>query len=198
MLTEITTVLGSLGTGAVVGSFVTHRLSIRRDSVIDSREQLRPAAVALREALAEVRRMVATSPPAGLVEPRAVSERMASWGRTFERWQAWLPSHAHHLDRSVSDAVSTHLGILGRSHRLPEYVSEDLSDNTDVEWQEKAVDYLGYLCWWLDESCRRGRWSRRLYNYDEWLAFREARQAAIGRGEFTRFDRLINRFLRAY
>lgn len=193
MIEQVPGILGALGVGATVGSVVTHRLTAKRDKRNDVRDQTREAAVALRDALSNLKTVVDTSQPTGLVSARAVLEAVTWWGRTFERWENWLPSHAHHLHQSVTIAVAEHLGAVGQGYRIPEWADAPLSDDIDQEWQEKASHYLNYVLSWMDASNQSGRWGSRPDNFDEWLRAYAERQEAARRGEFTRFDRFLNR-----
>ena len=194
---QVSSALGGLGLGAAVGSFVTHRLTIRRDRRHDERDQTREAATALRDALANLKSVIDTSQPNGLVSSRTVLEAVTTWGRTYERWEHWLPSRARHLHQSVAIAVAEHFGAVGQGYRIPDWADAPLADNLDQEWQEKASRYVSYVISWMDESNRRGKWLDRAHNFDDWLKVYNERMEAISRGEFTRFDRFLNRVLGA-
>lgn len=197
MIEQIPGLLGGLGLGAVLGSLVTHWLTMRRDKRHDERDQTREAAIALRDALANLKSVIDTSQPTGLVSSRTVLEAVTWWGRTFERWANWLPREARHLHQSVAAAVAEHFGAVGQGYRIPDWADTPLADNLDQEWQEKASRYVDYVVSWLDASNQRGRWLDRPHNFDEWLRVYNDRMDAISRGEFTRFDRWLNRLVGA-
>lgn len=197
MIFQILSASGGLGVGAVVGSVVTHRLTSRREERHDQRDQTREAAVALRDALANLKTVIETSQPTGLVSSRTVVEAVTWWGRAYERWETWLPSNARHLHHSVACAVAEHFGAVGQGYRIPDMASAPLADNLDHEWQEKANRYVSYLISWMDESNRRREWLDRPHNFDDWLKVYNERMDAVARGEFTRFDRFLHRVLGA-
>jgi hypothetical protein len=165
---DVLALLGPLGSGIALG-VLGDRLALRREHGRDRVSRARDAAEALLPPLRRLRDLARDS-QYDEHHPRAWSEAMTGFARTYDDVGHRLPDGWRHLRQSVRAAIGEFVGgvvMADLDKRMVEYALA----TPDREWLSHAIDYLEYvvnrLQRWQDEPLRR---RDVLLDFDAWLA----------------------------